>query len=89
MPWPIFVAAFYGFPIMAVLAAARGSRNGTLPGWIVLAFFLGVIGIAAGSVGGIETDPGLALFSFVGVAGLLLGATAFTYHARTVDPSPA
>ena len=31
MPWPIFAAAFYAFPIMATLAAARGSRNGVLP----------------------------------------------------------
>lgn len=89
LPWPFFVAAFYGFPIMAVLAAARGSRNGTLPGWIVLAFFLGVIGIAAGSTGGIETDLGLALFSFLGVAALLLAGVAFSKHTEPQLISPA
>lgn len=89
MPWPIFVAAFYGFPIVAVLAAARGSRNGTLPGWIVLAFFLGVIGLAGGSVGGVETDLGLAMFSFFGVAGLLLAGVAFSQHTEPRLISPA
>lgn len=89
MPWPIFVAALYGFPIMAVLAAARGARNGALPGWIVLAFFIGVIGVAAGSTGGIETDIGLVMFSLIGVAGLLLAAAAFTKHTEPQLISPA
>ena len=66
-----------------------GSSNGVLPGWLVLAFFLGVIGIAAGSTGGVQTDVGLALFSLVGVAGLLLAGVAFTNHAepRLIRPA--
>ncbi len=89
MPWPIFAAAFFAFPIMATLAAARGSRNGVLPGWIALAFFIGAIGVAAGTSGGIETDLGLAMFSIVGVAGLLLAGAVFTNHAQPLLISPA
>ena len=42
-----------------------------------------------GSLGGIETDIGLAMFSIVGVAGLLLAGAAITNHAQPKLISPA
>jgi hypothetical protein len=89
IPWPIFVIPIFGFPILAVIAAARGSRNGVLPLWIVVAFFVGAVGLFAGSTGGIESDLGLALFSLLGVAALLLGVMAFTGRANAAVVSPA
>jgi len=54
----------------------------------VLAFFVGVIGVAAGSTGGIGTDIGLAMLSFVGIAGLLLAAVALSTHIEPRFMSP-
>lgn len=89
MSWPIFILSTFGFPILAVIAAARGSRNGVLPLWIAVAFFAGAVGVFAGSLGGIATDLGLALFSLVGVAGLLLAGSGLTGRVDPVVVSPA
>lgn len=88
-PWPLFVSALLLFPILTIGASLRGFRNGELPAWIVVAFVIASIGLIAGMGGFIHSDPGLAVFTLPGFAGLLLAATALMYHGKPSTISPA
>jgi hypothetical protein len=88
-PWPLFIGAILFFPVLTISSTFRGVMNGVLPSWLVLAFVIATVGNIAGMSGGVETDTGLAMFGLTGIAGLALATSAFTYHARSTDPSPA
>lgn len=88
-PWPLFILALLGFPILTVVAALRGTTNGTMPPWIVLAFTLAAVAVFAVTSGGIQTDTELVLFTLPGLAALLLAWTAFTSQAPSPEVRPA
>jgi hypothetical protein len=79
MGWPWFMVGIVGYPILVILAAARGYRTGQLPGWSVAviesASVLALIGVFSlpELVG---SGSGFALVGFIGVAGLVLGFAA-------------
>ena len=89
MGWPWFMVGIVGYPILVILAAARGYRNGQLPGWSVAviesASVLALIGVFSlpelfGS------GSGFAFFGLIGVAGLVLAYAAL--HSPSSAPSP-
>ena len=74
--WPMFIIGLYAFPIIGILAAVRGVRNGVFPGWFVPAFVGLAIATMVGYMGSIHQDAAIVLMGGLGVAGLVLGARA-------------
>jgi len=85
IPWPIFVIPLYGFPVLGLVAAVRGSRNDALPGWLPVVFGAALVGAFVGYMGSIETDPSLALIGSIGLAALTLAWVAVS--GRTAGTS--
>ena len=81
-PWPWFIIALLGFPILGFVAALRGSTNGTMPNWLAGVFGLAGVGTLAGSLGSIENDIGLALLGSIGLAALVLAWLALSGEAH-------
>ena len=85
VPWPVFIIPLYGFPVLGLIAAVRGSRNDALPGWLPVVFGAALVGAFAGYMGSIETDPSLVLIGSIGLAALTLAWVAVS--GRSARPS--
>lgn len=75
MGWPWFMVCIVGYPVLVILAAARGYRTGQLPGWSVAVIESTSVLALIGSFSLPElfgSGSGFALFSLIGVAGLVL-----------------
>ena len=82
--------AIDGFPVLGLIAARRGSRNGVTPNWLTIVFAVAGAALFVGSLGSIENDPGLLRFGSVGVAALALAWVAVSGRAAdTSTTSPA
>jgi hypothetical protein len=89
--WPLVILPLIAFPLVCVGAAIRGSRNGTMPGWLAVAFGIAAIGSYLGSFGiGTEAELGMALLGSIGLAALALAWVALSGHsAGSSEASPA
>ena len=88
--WPMFIIGLYAFPVLGILAAVRGVRNGVVPRWLVLAFLAFGIATMVGYLGGTAQDVAIVMMSALGVAGLALGARALGRGlGATGEGSPA
>jgi hypothetical protein len=92
MPWPFIIVGILGFPVLGVVAALRGARNGAMPSWFVIVFVVAAGASTAGALGQDtrNSEWGPMLIGAMGLAALALAWLAFS-SGRTDAPeaSPA
>lgn len=71
-PWPVFVIGLFAFPIIGMLAAARGAQSGVFPGWYRAVVVGLAIATLLGFLGSVGQDAAVVLMSALGLAGLAL-----------------
>jgi hypothetical protein len=81
IPWPVFVIGLYAFPIIGILAAARGALNGTFPGWFGAVFAIASLASMVGYLGGTGQQAAVVLMAALGPAGLALAWLALRGRA--------
>ncbi len=74
--WPLFVIPLFGFPVVGLIAAARGWRNEALPRWVAVAVGIASIGMFVGFAGSGGGEAELVLIGALGMAALALGWVA-------------
>jgi hypothetical protein len=91
LPWPGPLVAGFAFPVLGVVAAWRGARNGTLPRWFVAVFVVAAVASTAAVVGQStrNSEFGPFLIGSMGLAALALAIVALGRRAGGSEVSRA